>query len=118
MSPASSASSRRPFLARTSRVRGKATRRSPIAVSPRIFSMVTLALSLTGCSIRIGGCGGITYPAFLKSGFFGAARVFDGFAFVFALFFALLRAFFFLVAITPSRSPHYLLVQLALQMRA
>src|SRR5437667_9267873 len=112
MSPASSASSRRPFLARTSRVRGKATRRSPIAVSPRIFSMVILALSLTGCSIRIGGCGGITYPAFLKSGFFGAVRVFDGLAFLLVLFFALLRAFFFLGAITQSSRLHYIMVHL------
>src|SRR6266568_8489086 len=61
MSPASSASSLSPFLTSTSRVRGKATRRSPIAVSPRMFSIVILYFSLangsTGRGCRTSGVG-------------------------------------------------------------
>src|SRR6267378_6402208 len=52
MSPASSASSLRPFLTRTSLVRGNATRRSPIAVSPRMVPIVTIGRSMIGGSTR------------------------------------------------------------------
>src|SRR6267143_6284916 len=82
MSPASSASSLRPTLARTSLVRGNVTRRSPIAVSPRIVPMVILGRSLTGGSTFVGGrmtcmdeAGGL-----FGSAFFGAVLVFTCFA--------------------------------------
>src|SRR5436853_1438885 len=55
MSPASSASSLKPFLARTSLVRGNATSRSPIAVSARMLSRVILTNSLGLDPTRMSG---------------------------------------------------------------
>src|SRR5947199_10024612 len=54
MSPASSASSLRPILTRTSLVRGNVTRKSPIAVSPRLVPMVILGRSAIGGARRVG----------------------------------------------------------------
>src|SRR5438093_12968961 len=54
MYPAYSAYSLRPFLTRTSLVIGKATRRSPIAVSPRIVPIVMIERSMAGGSTRAG----------------------------------------------------------------
>src|SRR5206468_7376872 len=80
MSPASSASSLRPILTRTSLVRGNVTRRSPIAVSPRMVPMVILGRSAIGGSRRVGDrviCTGEAGGLF-ESTFFGIFLVFAG----------------------------------------
>src|SRR3989442_5078781 len=81
MSPASSASSFKPFLTRTSRVGGKVTRRSPIAVSPRMFSTVITYRSRAGststgrCTICL-----MTTGVFFVSALFRASPVLAGLA--------------------------------------
>src|SRR5947199_9032618 len=79
MSPASSASSLRPILTRTSLVRGNVTRRSPIAVSPRMVPMVILGRSAIGGSRRVGDriiCTGEAGGLFVST-FFGIFLVFS-----------------------------------------
>src|SRR5438094_10333617 len=80
MSPASSASSLRPILTRTSLVRGNVTRRSPIAVSPRMVPMVILGGSAIGGSRGVGDrviCTGEAGGLF-ESTFVGMLLVFAG----------------------------------------